>query len=369
MSCSCMLETGLLCSVLPSSCLGFPTALPVMAEYRKQSGGQAGAAGTSRALSAAACSVGGSRSDGRRDGNHFRRRPGSGFLRSPLLRGGGESARLLQAPVPCTLARRRAKPLLCWRDIRPGKLGDLRGVKFPAQVAPAVLPCRGGACPPGDPQPQEPLTPLSCAMKSEQEESKPGTCCCEHGFAPCPAYCSGPWGRQGAAGDDARGRVLCPCLAHAGKGGFLGVLLSCTVVRGGMQSGVHFFPLLALCRCSSLPPERNKTTPGGWRACLEAHRGRAGGWLRVAVLSPHAEGEARGRGEGLLLPHGGGEGGRAAPHCPVVHFVSWRSWSVPGAHRGLGGRFRRLLRRLQPTSQLLLNHVCFESLCNLQPAF
>ncbi|XP_069638518.1 kazrin isoform X1 [Haliaeetus albicilla] len=133
-------------------------------------------------------------------------------------RGGEENARPFQAPVPRTLARRRAKPLLCRRHIGPGETRRPARGQIPGagSTRRASVPCRGGACPPGDPP--TPGTPQRCrspAMKSEQEESKPGTCRCEHGFPPRSAYCSGPRGRRGATGDEARGRVLCPCVAHA----------------------------------------------------------------------------------------------------------------------------------------------------------
>lgn len=99
-STSRMPETGLLGSALPSSCLGFPTALSVTLRVAN-SGGRAGAAGRSRALLATAGSVGGGGSDGRRAGNHFRR-PGCGFLRSPLLGAGGEKP--LARPRPLSRA-------------------------------------------------------------------------------------------------------------------------------------------------------------------------------------------------------------------------------------------------------------------------
>lgn len=318
--------------------------------------GQPGAAGTARVLSVSACSVGGGGSDGRRVGNHFRRRPGSGFLRSLLLRGGGESARLLRAPVPHTLAREQGKPLLCRRDIRPEKLlatceGQIPGTGSACRTS---VPCRGGASPPRDPQPRGPPTPPSSAMKSEQEESKPGTCRCEHGFASCPAYCSGPWGRRGAAGDDARGRVLCPCLAHEGKGGSPGVRRSCTAARGGCSSACVSFPCL-LCAAVArflLGETKQRRAAGEGAPKLAGAVPEGGCGLPCCPPTPRAKPGAGA--EGLRLPGGSGEGGWAGGSLrPVVHFVSWRSWSALGARRGLGSRLRGPLRRSQPAGRLL----------------
>uniref|UniRef100_A0A8C4V4H1 Kazrin, periplakin interacting protein n=2 Tax=Falco TaxID=8952 RepID=A0A8C4V4H1_FALTI len=174
-------------------CLSFPTALPVVGQYRKESGAVPG-------------SVGGSGSDGRRRESF----PPPGWC------GPGRRGELRASSCAPRLGCGQSHS--CWRDIRLGQRGHRRRVKFPAQVASTVLPCSavlGRSLPArGAPKPGTPEPPPAPAMKSEQE-SEPGTRRGQRRFAPRPAYCSGPCGQRGAAGDDAQGRVLCPRVAHA----------------------------------------------------------------------------------------------------------------------------------------------------------
>lgn len=172
-------------------------------------------------------------------------------------------------------------------------------------------------------------------MNREREEEK------EAGgpLSRCPAHC--PPGRARRAAGDAPARALCPRTARAGK--------RLPEGPGGSPEGSQprrerlSFP--PLCARSSLPPGRDKTTPGPGEGGRES-----GGWPRC----PHAQGTARGRGEELSVPPAGGS------RCPMAHPASRRSWSSRSRSRGCrGGR--------SPSRPGALCPVALCPLCSWQP--